>query len=373
MEFNSGSMRDQQGALWFGGTHGVTVLENARLQANTHPPAVEITGVEVMSEALTPEAQTFTGETIELSHRDRSISFEFVALDFAAPSSNRYRYMLEGFDQDWIANGTRDFTTYTNLPAGSYTFRVDGSNNDGVWSGDPAELRITVARPLYARWWAFAGYAALLVLVALVVLRLRDRRLLKAQVAQLHDQRTRLEDDNRLLGRMSITDPLTNIYNRRYFDWRISDSWTRAQRSGWSLSLLIIDIDYFKLFNDSYGHPEGDAALREVARVITERVSRASDVVARYGGEEFAVLLHGVDDPGAGRVAENIRRSVEEVRIPHDASAVSDVLTVSIGICTVRPEAGGSAKTLLAGADRALYEGKQAGRNTIRSCDSRSG
>ncbi len=369
MEFNFGSMRDQAGALWFGGTHGVTVVDDTALRHNAHPPAIEITGVEVMSQPIPSQGQTFTGDTLDLSQQDNSISFEFIALDYAAPRSNEYRYMLEGFDRDWIDNGSRNFTTYTNLPAGSYTFRVDGSNSDGVWSGDPASLRVTIPRPFYARWWAFAAYAAFLVVIALVVLRLRDRRLLQAQVAQLHDQRNRLEDDNRLLGRMSMTDSLTGIYNRRYFDWRLNDSWQRAQKSGWALSLLMLDIDYFKLFNDTYGHPEGDTALQDVAGVLKSRVSRASDVVARYGGEEFAVLLHGVDDAGARQVAENIRHAVEEERIPHDASDISDVVTVSTGFCTVRPEAGGSPKTLLAGADRALYEAKQAGRNVSRSCN----
>ncbi len=368
MEFNAGSLKDDDGTLWFGGIHGVTAINNAVLTDNTHKPTVHVTGVTVMSNEIDPVGQSFDGDTIALSYQDKSVSFEFVALDYAAPRGNRYRYKLDGFDADWIDNGTRGFTTYTNLPAGNYTFRVDGSNNDGVWSDNPATLTVTVDRSPFARWWAFLLYAAVLALAALVVIRLRDRRVLAERVEQLSDQRTRLQSDNRLLGKMSVTDPLTGAYNRRYFDWRLQDSWKRGKNGGWTISVLMVDIDRFKEFNDRYGHPEGDAALKQVAATIMHRVARSNDVVARYGGEEFAVLLHEADEDGARRVAADICELVEEVRIPHDGSDVSSVVTVSVGVCTVSPDGGGSAPSLLAGSDRALYRAKQAGRNRVASC-----
>ncbi len=368
VEFNSGSVKDPDGALWFGGTHGVTAITHTVLTENTHEPRVQITGVSVMNRDLEPEGQTFNDATIELSHRDKSVSFEFVATDYEAPRSNRYRYRMAGFDPDFIDSGTRGFTTYTNLPGGTYTFHVEGSNNNGVWSDTPATLTVVVERSPYMRWWAFLLYGVFLVLVGLVIIRLRDRRLLQQEVEKLDSQRARLQNDNRLLGHMSVTDPLTAVYNRRYFDWRLQDSWSRARKSGGWVSIILVDIDRFKEFNDKYGHPEGDAALKSVAKAISESVSRANDVVARYGGEEFVVLLHNVDANGAHRVAENLRTAVAEIRIPHDASDVASIVTVSAGICTASPESGGSPNGLVAGSDRALYRAKQNGRNQTVDC-----
>lgn len=371
MEFNAGSFKDGDGTLWFGGNHGVTAITDPLLAENTHPPQIHITGIDIMSRPYRPEALTFTGQGLELGYEETTLGLEFASLDFAAPGRNRYRYQLEGFDTDWIDNGTRGYTTYTNLPPGTYTFRVDGSNNDGLWSGNPAELTLHVQTPPHLRWWAFLVYAAAGIFLVFTVLRLRDRRILARRVEQLDVQRTQLESDNRLLGRMSLTDPLTGVYNRRYFDWRLQDSWDRAAKSGWAISLIMVDVDRFKNFNDRYGHPEGDSTLRHVADLLTQRVSRASDVVARYGGEEFGIILHGVDEEGARQVAENICGAVAEARIPHDASDVSDIVTVTAGFCTVTPGSGGSPKALVAGSDRALYAAKDAGRNQVRSCRDR--
>lgn len=165
------------------------------------------------------------------------------------------------------------------------------------------------------------------------------------------------------LRRMSMKDGLTGISNRRSFDERLAVELRRGLRSQAPLSLLMIDIDHFKLYNDAYGHFQGDDCIKAVARSLAGVVSRPSDLVARYGGEEFAILLPETDVDVAVRVAESCLKALAELGIPHACSTAGDFVSLSIGVCTlvVTPEATPS--TLITRADQALYQAKRAGRN----------
>ena len=136
-------------------------------------------------------------------------------------------------------------------------------------------------------------------------------------------------------------------------------------RDGTSIALLMLDVDFFKRYNDTRGHLAGDECLRRVAGVIAARVQRASDVAARYGGEEFAVVLAGAEEEGALSVAQWIRGKIEAQLIPHGASSVSDYVTVSIGVAVMAPALGGSPERLIANADAALSRAKELGRNAV--------
>ena len=136
-------------------------------------------------------------------------------------------------------------------------------------------------------------------------------------------------------------------------------------RDGTSIALLMLDVDFFKSYNDTRGHLAGDECLRRVAGVIAARVKRASDLAARYGGEEFAVVLAGAEEEGALSVAQWIRGQIEAQLIPHGASTVSDYVTVSIGVGAMAPALGGSPERLIANADAALYRAKELGRNAV--------
>jgi diguanylate cyclase (GGDEF)-like protein len=166
----------------------------------------------------------------------------------------------------------------------------------------------------------------------------------------------------RELAQLAATDALTGVANRRMLDQSLRHEWFRAQRSGKSLSLLMIDADHFKAFNDRHGHQAGDQALRELARVITANVRRPADLVARYGGEEFSVILAETDSVGAQQIAEHVRAAVEQLpRMEGDEMP----MTVSIGISTWTVASEISLEQLLFAADRALYQAKEGGRNRV--------
>ncbi|MGB8598164.1 MAG: GGDEF domain-containing protein, partial [Burkholderiales bacterium] len=175
---------------------------------------------------------------------------------------------------------------------------------------------------------------------------------------------------NRELERVSFTDSLTNVANRRAFDDLLVREFRRAKRTGLPLSLILLDIDSFKLYNDNYGHQQGDIALKQVAQVLEETLRDAGDVVARYGGEEFAALLPETDAKGAEAVAERLRAAVEALQIPHGHAAVGKVITLSAGIGTLVLREESSISELVSLADQALYRAKRNGRNRWMRSDS---
>lgn len=160
-------------------------------------------------------------------------------------------------------------------------------------------------------------------------------------------------------------DALTGLYNRRYFNDQMDTEFRRARRDQEPISFIICDIDYFKQYNDTYGHSAGDVALKKVSEVLESTTRRPGDIVARYGGEEFAVILPNTDNTGAENRAETIRKEVESAAIEHQASEVSDVLTLSIGVSSVTPGEEATAKILIKDADDALYRAKESGRNRV--------
>jgi diguanylate cyclase (GGDEF)-like protein len=187
------------------------------------------------------------------------------------------------------------------------------------------------------------------------------------------EQRTlELADTNARLDLLSRTDQLTGLANRRHFDEELAKEWSRARRQQLPLSLLVCDVDWFKAYNDRYGHVAGDACLRSIADVLTSTARRNTDLAARYGGEEFVVIFPGLPRGRAITIARTLRHDVEHLEIEHDESPVGCV-TISIGVATMTPRPGdGSASDpieILEAADRALYDAKRKGRNRIEFGD----
>jgi diguanylate cyclase (GGDEF)-like protein len=188
---------------------------------------------------------------------------------------------------------------------------------------------------------------------------------LSAATRELEETNRQLQEANRELEKLSLHDALTGVANRRHFDEALAAEWRRASRTGEPISLLLIDVDSFKAFNDTYGHPRGDAVLCTVADTLRAGAQRASDLMARYGGEEFALLLPGLGPEAARDRAEALRASVEKLEISHQRSVTGPWLTVSVGTATMNPEPGPSPARLVAEADLALYAAKAAGRNRV--------
>lgn len=174
-----------------------------------------------------------------------------------------------------------------------------------------------------------------------------------------------LAEANAILQKLSSLDGLTGIPNRRRFDEGLKAEWQRAIRHSSSISLIMLDIDFFKLYNDTYGHQRGDDCLKQVAQTLVESVHRETDMVARYGGEEFTAILPETGFEGAFSVAETMRANVEQQNIAHENSKVSDHVTISVGVATWVPERDSQANELITLADQALYKAKEKGRNRV--------
>lgn len=228
----------------------------------------------------------------------------------------------------------------------------------------------------YMLWvaWLLQGKGVLLVMIAILYLMgtVFAMRRLEQSVTEnlimkyLLEQKTEeLQDENTKLEHMTMMDSLTQIYNRRYFEAEFEREWKKAQRESQCLSLVVVDIDYFKLYNDTYGHTAGDECLQMVTRQLGRTLQRPGDFIARLGGEEFVVLLPGINTEGALTVAHSMQKNLAQAKCVHATSPISEYVTVSMGIATARPEPGVSQLMLFQTADKALYQAKNRGRNQI--------
>ncbi|MBD1892658.1 diguanylate cyclase [Coleofasciculus sp. FACHB-SPT9] len=214
-------------------------------------------------------------------------------------------------------------------------------------------------------------YEPIVVEVAPQVYRLLDVHELLIAQSQIHELATELltqlythlEAANQQLLRLATSDGLTGVANRHRFDSYLDSCWHQMQASNSALSLILCDVDFFKKYNDTYGHQAGDDTLRQVAGAIQQAVQRPEDLVARYGGEEFAVILPHTSLEGALQVAERIRLTVKALKIAHVCSEVSECITLSLGVATIFPSSNFLPAMLIAAADEKLYQAKQTGRD----------
>ena len=293
--------------------------------------------------------------------------------DDYSPPGTVYGDLPEGFRETLLDGRARVRGPYRD-DFGSWVTGIAAVRDEG---GKPiAVLGIDITAERYEsgiagyRNFAVAIVALFAIIVVLTVLMLQMMRRhgtrLQARLVELQGTQEQLHLAAAELRTMSSVDGLTGVANRRRFDEALAHEWERAAHDGSALSLLMIDIDCFKPYNDRHGHPGGDACLLRVARAIREAGSRATDIVARYGGEEFAVILPATQEESACAIAERIHAAIAGLRLPHGAVDGQPYVTVSIGVASRHPGSS-RAEELVAAADRALYAAKRLGRNRVVS------
>jgi diguanylate cyclase (GGDEF)-like protein len=254
--------------------------------------------------------------------------------------------------------GDAVYNEVSTLDGGRY--RVTAGWIDGL----PLLVFVSISRAEILSGWSHLAFVIILAVVVLSGGLVALTLLLAREVHRKMTVDQQLISANAQLAELARTDGLTGLLNRRGFDESLSREWRRCQRKGQPISLMMIDADHFKAYNDHFGHQAGDGVLRALGSCILAHIRRPGDVAARYGGEEFALVLPDTDLPGASKVAEAIRAGVESLELPH-ADGVAVVVTVSIGVGFVAAGGLGSADDLVAAADGALYESKSAGRNRM--------
>jgi diguanylate cyclase (GGDEF)-like protein len=298
---------------------------------------------------------------------DNSLIARYSALNAPRQNGVIFRYRLGGENSTWTETTQRELH-FANLAPGTYRLEIDARDGDAGWSGHSAQFPFRILTPWYLTWW----FTALCVLVPSSLLagalrlrflgaQQRERRL----VLLVEEKTADLRRANAELSRLSLTDPLTGLANRRAFDQTLAKECARVQRNDSTVSLLAIDADHFKALNDSRGHQSGDECLVSLGGELTRLCKRQTDLAARCGGEEFAIVLPDTRAADAEQFAQSVRLAVAALKLPHPASPVAPFLTVSIGVATATEERRYTPETLMAAADLALYAAKRAGRNRV--------
>ena len=356
-----GGARGLDGKLWFTTPRGIVMLDPRHEIHNGLVPPV------VLENVLVDGAAEPAGGSFDIQPGRDKIEFHYTAVSLLIPDQVRFKYQLQGYDKQWVDAGSRRVAFYNNLPPGKYEFRVIAANNDGVWNVLGASVGFTM-KPHFYQTNLFRGLCALIVvLLAISGHRLSTRlfRRRAAHLTHLVDERTaELRESQRHLEHVAFFDSLTSLPNRRMLTQEFRKMLASSEREAGRLWLLMVDLDQFKLVNDTLGHDAGDALLVEAALRLKAAV-RETDCVARLGGDEFAILVADEREELSGeklsidmvcqRILDNFNAS-----FPYNGSEIRT--TPSIGIA-VFPEHGVTQEALCKSADLALYQTKRAGGN----------
>jgi diguanylate cyclase (GGDEF)-like protein len=300
------------------------------------------------------------GSEIRIAHDLVNMVFEYALPNYIRPEMTRYQARLEGYEDYFSDWGSVTRITFSNFRPGEFSFVVRARDGQGRIS-ESAPFEFVVLKPWYLTFWAMLTW----IVTGIVLLMLVTRTLLRRRIVRLTEERERLSRmvqdrtaelaaANKRLKNMANVDGLTSVANRRRLEEYLDEAWTRCVDRQCELSIILLDVDHFKRFNDTHGHQAGDDVLREVANILSATLRRGEDIVARYGGEEFMCVMPGAGAKMAMDVAETMRQRVEDS---------NQAITASVGLATGRPGSGQSLKDLIEQADRALYQAKQSGRN----------
>jgi len=328
-EFNFGAHYvSPSGEIFFGGANGYNAFHPGKLRFNRSPPQLVLTSLSGPEGGAIGGAAAQKLRSLHLDHRHNTVTFEFAALDYAAPNANTFRYKLEKLQDEWVEAGIRRTITYSNLREGHYVLRVQAANSDGTWNESGLSIAVDVDPPPWRTGWAYA-LAALLVLMLIAGAWAAHRRTLanearysreletqvRDRTRELETHTNALERANRQLEEMTLTDPLTGLGNRRSLGYsmkRILDGCSRGGRHP-RIAIIAVDLDCMKPVNDEFGHDAGDRVLQRVAKILRDSVP-GSDAVVRWGGDEFLVLHACEDIDAAADLAERMRFAVAKHR-----------------------------------------------------------
>ncbi len=372
--------KGKDGELYFGGHKGYNRIRLKDIKENPNIPPIHVIDLEVNGTSYPFKQFLEEKGKLVLSYRHNFLGFEFAALDYTSPEQNQYAFRMGGLEETWHYSGTRRYAQYTNLAPGNYVFQVIGSNNDGKWNREGFSIPIEITPPFWNTTlfrmivaWMVIGLLAYIHHLRVQSVNAHRKKLaeeVERQTQQMRHQSIELEKANQELKKLSFLDSLTGIPNRRSFEEHYEKEWRRMMREKQPLSVLMIDIDYFKHFNDDLGHQAGDHCLQRVANTLRAIVHRPGDLVARYGGEEFVVVLSNTKNESAIKIAERMRRAVSGLEIPFLCEGNQRMVTVSVGVATDVPSQDLERQQIIEAADKALYHAKKQGRNQTCSYDS---
>ncbi len=396
---NGGSMpaaaRRKDGTLWFATAHGAVAIDPVGLaEFSLSTPTAVVQGMtangvvvdnllsSVALESIAPPVSS-QEQPMSFAAGTRRVTFDFAGLSYLMPSRIVYRTQLVGFDTDWVDRGHSTDAEYTNLQPGYYQFMVSAAYPDGQWS-EPAHFTFVIKPHLWQRLefiilLIFLAFACIYGIYYLRIIHLQRRerqlaQLVSSQTSELQQQTatlqqlvvektqlaTLLQQQSEALAIQAKHDGLTGLANRRAFDERLSEEFSRAERLHHSLCLVMLDIDYFKRINDQWSHGAGDLVLKRVAELLTQAVTEV-DLAARWGGEEFVLLLPEVNLTQGIEVAERLRLML----VATDFSDIALGLKVTASFGVVDNSGYVHYEKMLSKVDSLLYQAKKQGRNQV--------
>ena len=351
----NGFAAEPDGTVWIGTSGGLA-------RFSPHPrPATPAWQTSVVFTRLTlGDREAVAADHPSVDYRSNQLIARFSALNFAHAGTLEFRYRLQPLFTEWRTTERRELE-FPGLPSGAYHLEIQARDRSGAWSEEPAAFGFAIRPPWFLSWW-FLGIGAVTPLLFVIggirlrtaVHRHRERDLMDLVAARTAD----LQKANADLLRLSSVDGLTGVANRRAFDQALKREWANMMRTGDPLSLLLLDVDHFKLLNDTRGHQYGDECLMLLASELQQLTRRETDLVARYGGEEFAIVLPRTDRADAGRFAESLRAGIAGMALG---------ITVSIGVATAIRGSFANLDGLIEVADHGLYAAKRRGRNRVAS------
>jgi len=355
---------EADGTVWIGTSSGLARFHPNRVgRAPSAPPAI-------FTKLMLGERDVETANPVSMGYRANSLLAQYSALTFAHEGSVLFRYRLQPLFGEWRETALREMQ-FPGLPPNDYRLEVEARDGWDGWSKQPVVFAFEIRPPWWGTWWFRELVAALALLLLCVVWRWRMFHLLRRQweletavakrTEELRKEKQDLLAAREALRERAVKDGLTGLFNRNAFFEILDREFARVSRENGSLALIMVDLDFFKRVNDTYGHLAGDAVLRECASRIQQSV-RPYDTVGRYGGEEMAILLPGCGPEEAVVRAEDMRQRIAQHLFAAPADAIS--LTCSFGVGATNGTQT-SPQELVAAADSALYAAKERGRNCV--------